>query len=115
VLDAKITQRLIDLAPDDPEFFASLVVDFCAAAGAAVGEARARLATQQWLELRRAVHKLKSASATIGALRVHAACVKIEQAAEADLLSQGPAWFENIDEEVGRAADALRAAPGVLT
>lgn len=113
ILDRRVVDDLVALGgPDDLEFFGGLVQDFRETAEVALSEARVRCEEERYVELRRAVHRLKSASATVGAVRLRDACARLESADEADLRAHGATWLDLTAHEVGLAAVALAATPG---
>lgn len=104
--DRRAIDQLLDLASDDPEFFTDVVNEFSTAANSALEQAWSQLEDGNQAELRRTIHRLKSASATVGATRLHTACHRLEVAEQlpgAELLLQA------IAQEVNLALAALRS------
>lgn len=105
VLDRRAIEQLLDLASDDPDFFTDVVEEFSSAAKTALDQAREQMETGNISELRRTVHRLKSASATVGATRLHTACHRLEVAEEPQ-----KALLDTIAQEVNMALVSLNNA-----
>jgi CheY-like chemotaxis protein len=114
ILDRRIVGQLVALGgEEDPEFFTALVEEFRSTADSALFQARSLHATESYVEVRRTVHRLKSASATIGAVRLREACARLESADDTDLATHGETWIDLAEHEVGLATVALAASGGV--
>ena len=108
VLDERLVAQLLTLGGShEPEFFEGLVQEFDLAAREALREARDHLQSSNLPEVRRAVHRLEGASATIGAVRLREACGKIDAADTFGLLDEGSDWLDLAEQEVQTAVQAL--------
>lgn len=80
-LDATAFARLVELDPSGQSGVVQRVLaTFEAALQRQLAEARAALAAEQFTELGRLAHTVKSASAAVGALRLSAVCAEVEVA-----------------------------------
>lgn len=118
ILDDAVVGRLVVLGgPDDPEFFTGLVEEFGATAQEALAEARAHLKAGRLADVRRAVHRLEGASATIGAIALRATCGRVDRADGPALQAEGARWLDTAEQDVDVAVQALllRATDGSRT
>lgn len=116
ILDLAVVQALVALGGDeDPEFFAELVGELRGSGRAALQEAREHLLEARFTELRRTMHRLKSAGSTLGAVRLHETCGRIELAGDAELRELGAPWLDGTERELSLALTALAAAPGGMS
>ncbi|HET7928394.1 MAG TPA: GAF domain-containing protein [Actinomycetota bacterium] len=109
-VDASVLDRLAESMGGDDAFVAELIDQFVTDSPALVAAARRGLETGDAEEVRRAAHTLKSNAATFGANELADRSSRLETAAKAGDLDDGPAWLGAIDEELGRVHSALRAA-----
>jgi two-component system sensor histidine kinase/response regulator len=110
VLDERVVRQLVDLAgPDDPEFFSNLVRDFQESGVRTLLEARAHREARRLEEARRSMHRLKSASATVGAVRLGEVCGRFEAAADDALGAFGAELLDLAEMQMQIAASALSA------
>ncbi|MFN7142650.1 MAG: response regulator, partial [Myxococcota bacterium] len=108
VVDRSVVEQLVALGgPDDPDFFRDLVDDFCAAAETALLDARAQHREARLADLRRTLHRLRGASATVGAVRLREACARLETAPDVELLANGSALLQLAEQEARLATAAL--------
>jgi GAF domain-containing protein/CheY-like chemotaxis protein/HPt (histidine-containing phosphotransfer) domain-containing protein len=109
-VDASVLDRLAESMGGDDAFVAELIDQFVTDSPALVAAARKGLEAGDADEVRRAAHTLKSNAATFGANELADRSSRLEAAAKAGQLEDGPARLEAIDEELGRVHAALRAA-----
>lgn len=114
IIDPRVIEQLVALGgTDDPEFFPELVGEFRSTADSALKEAQSSFDSGRFADLRRTIHRLKSASATLGAIRLRETCSRLEAADDVELGANGTTWLDLAAREVGLAAAALASAPGV--
>jgi HPt (histidine-containing phosphotransfer) domain-containing protein len=103
----------------DAEFVAELIGDFFGEAQELLEQMRRAIAEGRPEELWRAGHTLKSTSATLGAMRLAAACRHLEDlgkavfetaAADGRIGGDAPAWLNRAEAEFERARLQLEAA-----
>jgi HPt (histidine-containing phosphotransfer) domain-containing protein len=109
-VDASVLDRLAESMGGDDAFVAELIDQFVTDSPGLVATARKGLEAGDADEVRRAAHTLKSNAATFGANELADRSSRLEAAAKASQLEDGPARLEAIDEELGRVHAALRAA-----
>jgi GAF domain-containing protein/CheY-like chemotaxis protein/HPt (histidine-containing phosphotransfer) domain-containing protein len=109
-VDASVLDRLAESMGGDDAFVAELIDQFVTDSPGLVAAARKGLEAGDADEVRRAAHTLKSNAATFGANELADCSSRLEAAAKAGQLEDGPARLEAIDEELGRVHAALRAA-----
>ncbi|HEY2965606.1 MAG TPA: GAF domain-containing protein [Actinomycetota bacterium] len=109
-VDASVLDRLAESMGGDDAFVAELIDQFVTDSPALVAAVRKGLEAGDADEVRRAAHTLKSNAATFGANELADRSNRLEAAAQAGDLADGPARLEAIDEELGRVHAALRAA-----
>lgn len=108
VVDRAVVEQLVALGgPDDPDFFRELVGDFCSVTERTLEDARTHYREARLAELRRAVHRLRGASATVGAIRLREACARLETASDGELLAHGPTLLQVAEHEARLATTAL--------
>jgi signal transduction histidine kinase/CheY-like chemotaxis protein/HPt (histidine-containing phosphotransfer) domain-containing protein len=112
-LDERAWSRLhTSLGARAGDLIPGLVRSFLHESEGLLGSARAALDSERADELHRAVHTLKSTSASFGALRLSALCREAEaRAREGAPQSLGP-LLDAVEEEFGRVRAALEASPG---
>ncbi|MDP2310861.1 MAG: response regulator [Pseudomonadota bacterium] len=106
-LDRRVIDQLVDLGADDPEFLLEILAEFHSTAASSLVFARQQQQSGQLAEMRRTMHALRSASATVGALRLHAACARLESADDTDLPIHGFTWLDLAEHEATVAGAAL--------
>jgi HPt (histidine-containing phosphotransfer) domain-containing protein len=94
----------------DDAFVAELIDQFVTDSPALVAAARRGLEAGDTDEVRRAAHTLKSNAATFGANDLADRSSRLEAAAKAGALQDGPSQLEAIEDELGRVHAALRAS-----
>ena len=104
------SQRLAESMGGDDAFVAELIEQFVTDSPALVAAARHGLEAGDADEVRRAAHTLKSNAATFGANELADRSSRLEAAAKAGTLDDGPARLEAIEDELGRVHAALRAS-----
>jgi CheY-like chemotaxis protein/HPt (histidine-containing phosphotransfer) domain-containing protein len=109
-VDSSVLERLAESMGGDDAFVAELIDQFVTDSPALVAAAHKGLEAGDADEVRRAAHTLKSNAATFGANELADRSNRLEAAAKAGVLEDGPARLEAIDEELGRVHAALRAA-----
>jgi GAF domain-containing protein/CheY-like chemotaxis protein/HPt (histidine-containing phosphotransfer) domain-containing protein len=109
-VDASVLDRLAESMGGDDAFVAELIDQFVTDSPSLVAAARKGLEAGDADEVRRAAHTLKSNAATFGANELADRSSRLEAAAKAGQLEDGPTRLEVIDEELGRVHAALRAA-----
>jgi CheY-like chemotaxis protein len=111
VLDPVVVQQLLVLAgPDDPAFLEGLLDEFDDTIDRTLAEARTQQSQARPNEVRRTLHRLKSASATVGTIRLTQACARFEASDEGVIGAHGTAWLDVVYHEAALARTALRAA-----
>ncbi len=108
-IDQQRLEDLRDLGTATNSNFLALLADMFATDGAAgLGAMREALAVPASADLREAAHKLKGASANIGANRVAALCGELEvAAADPDLAKTAGTLLDELETELARANDSL--------
>jgi CheY-like chemotaxis protein/HPt (histidine-containing phosphotransfer) domain-containing protein len=115
VLDLRVVTQLVQLGgTEDPEFFPALVADFAELTDAGLVEACAHHAALRGFDLRRTMHRLKSASSTIGAVRLREVCGKLADANDLEIRQYGTHWLAIARQELGLASAALAAVPEMI-
>ena len=109
-VDDAVLERLAESMGGDDAFVAELVDQFVTDSPALVAAARRGLEAGDPDEVRRAAHTLKSNAATFGANELADRSSRLEAAAKAGALQDGPAQLEAIEDELGRVHVALRAS-----
>ena len=112
-LDEKAWARLqVSLGSRAGDLLPGIVRSFAHESEGLLASARASLSDERTDELRRAVHTLKSTSASFGALELSALCREAEsRARENDMTAVAP-LLGRIEEELSRVRKALETAPG---
>ena len=109
-VDDAVLERLAESMGGDDAFVAELIDQFVTDSPALVAAARRGLEAGDTDEVRRAAHTLKSNAATFGANELADRSSRLEAAAKAGSLEDGPAQLEAIEDELGRVHAALRAS-----
>ena len=110
ILDAAQVEDLRGI--DDGAMFAKLVRMYLVKAPERIQLLRGHVAAANFAGMAQEAHALKGASGSIGAIRVADACRQIEQAVKAQDAGPVEALTLALDEEFGRARDALQAIAG---
>jgi GAF domain-containing protein/CheY-like chemotaxis protein/HPt (histidine-containing phosphotransfer) domain-containing protein len=108
-VDASVLARLAESMGGDDAFVAELIEQFVTDSPTLVKAARHGLESGDADEVRRAAHTLKSNASTFGANELADRSSRLETAAKAGRLDDGPARIQAIDEELERVHAALRA------
>ena len=109
-VDATVLARLAESMGGDDAFVAELIEQFVTDSPALVKAARKGLEAGDADEVRRASHTLKSNAATFGANELADRSSRLEAAARAGELGEGPAQIDAIDDELERVHTALRSS-----
>jgi CheY-like chemotaxis protein/HPt (histidine-containing phosphotransfer) domain-containing protein len=109
-VDASVLARLAESMGGDDAFVAELIEQFVTDSPALVKAARQGLEAGDADEVRRAAHTLKSNAATFGANELADRSSRLEAAARAGELGEGPAQIDAIDDELERVHAALRSS-----
>jgi HPt (histidine-containing phosphotransfer) domain-containing protein len=109
-VDASVLARLAESMGGDDAFVAELIEQFVTDSPALVKAARKGLEAGDADEVRRAAHTLKSNAATFGANELADRSSRLEAAARAGELGEGPAQIDAIDDELERVHAALRSS-----
>jgi GAF domain-containing protein/CheY-like chemotaxis protein/HPt (histidine-containing phosphotransfer) domain-containing protein len=109
-VDASVLARLAESMGGDDAFVAELIEQFVTDSRALVKAARKGLEAGDADEVRRAAHTLKSNAATFGANELADRSSRLEAAARAGELGEGPAQIDAIDDELERVHAALRSS-----
>ena len=107
-VDTAVLTRLAESMGGDDAFVAELIDQFIADSPALVNAARRGFEAADAEEIRRAAHTLRSNAATVGASELADRSGRLEAAARAGTLDDGPAQVEAISEELARVHSALR-------
>lgn len=91
----------------EPGFLKELAGIFVDAGAEAVQSIQSAIERGQCVEIRKAAHKLKGASANIGADRLAAVCGEMEKHAESERFSDANACFDRLQRELRQAEEAL--------
>jgi PAS domain S-box-containing protein len=114
VLDPDVVDELRQLTPDG-SLFAQIVDTFLATAPDHLAELLAAVDAGDAATVRQAAHRLRGESSSLGAVELAARCTELEAVAVEDRLDGAASLGVRIDTELGRAAEALRAAVGPRT
>jgi CheY-like chemotaxis protein/HPt (histidine-containing phosphotransfer) domain-containing protein len=109
-VDASVLARLAESMGGDDAFVAELIEQFVTDSPALVKAARQGLEAGDADEVRRAAHTLKSNAATFGANELADRSSRLEAAARAGELGEGPAQIDAIADELERVHAALRSS-----
>jgi len=104
-LQSSLGARASDLLP-------GIVRSFARESEGLLASARAAIEGERHEEIRRAVHTLKSTSASFGALELSALCREAETRAKEDGTAELRPLLDRIDEELARVRAALETLPG---
>lgn len=110
VLDREVVEQLAQLGgSDEPDFFSGLVAEFHDTTRIALAEAVAHHAAQRSQDVRRTMNRVKSASSTIGAVRLREACARVVEADDRQIGEHGTLWLAQAAEELELTVAALGA------
>jgi HPt (histidine-containing phosphotransfer) domain-containing protein len=109
VLDPAALAELAETTGGDTEFLAELVDAYFSDSEELLGAMRSGLASGAAPEVRRAVHSLKSNSASFGARHLARLCQELEDRAKQGDLEDAADRVAAIEAEYRRAERALRA------
>jgi CheY-like chemotaxis protein/HPt (histidine-containing phosphotransfer) domain-containing protein len=112
-LDGKAWARLhSSLGARANDLIPGIVRSFAYESDGLLASARAALSNERADELHRAVHTLRSTSASFGALQLSALCREAEAKAKANETTTVAPLLDRIDEELARVRAALATLPG---
>jgi PAS domain S-box-containing protein len=104
-IDSRVIAPLLAAGPD---FLATLTQKYAESWDGDIEALQSSLDRDDTLTARRAAHRLKSASAMLGATMVSAVCAEIEAAADDEALDRVPPLMDRLHAEYVRALGALR-------
>ena len=107
-IDRSVLARLAESMGGDEAFVAELIEQFVADSPSLIAAAREGVEAGDEGEVLRAAHTLKSNAATFGANELADRSRRLEEAAKAGMLDDGPAQLEAIAAELARVHAALR-------
>jgi HPt (histidine-containing phosphotransfer) domain-containing protein len=113
VVDPEVLGPLVARLGDRaPAFLASLLTTWETETAARLAALEAAVPAGDADEVARAAHAVKGGSASLGAVRLAAACDRLEAAGRAGDVAALPALLDGVRAEVERARSALRALYG---
>lgn len=108
ILDLAILNTLREIeAESQPGFLAELIGIFHADAPAQMEQLRAALQSRNAAGVEKIAHRLKGASANIGAKQMKQVCSRIEQSGREDRLEEGEDLYPHLEQQYQLAASAL--------
>jgi CheY-like chemotaxis protein len=109
IIERGVLVRLLESVGGDREFLDEVLATYCQDAPVQIAALQSAQAVGDADALRRAAHSLKSTSASVGAVRLAAACKELETLAKAGELAQAATRIARIEAEYAAAEAALHA------